>query len=138
MTIQDLQACRDIRSRIDSIDERIARLRSQSERLGRPLTGLPGSDSGDHLAEYAAKLDELERQRAAQVIALEEHLRTCDEWIAMLPTQQAKVMRLYYVDGLNWMQVAEKTHYSTRHCRRINSAVLEKMSDNVLIFCDKV
>lgn len=79
MTIQDLQACQNIRGQIESLDERIARLRSQTERLSRPLTGLPGSDSSDHLADYAAKLDELERQRIAQVIALEEQLRACDD-----------------------------------------------------------
>ncbi len=138
MTIQDLQACQYIRGQIESLDERIARLHSQAERLSHPMTGVPSGEAGDHLAEYAAKLDELERERARQVIALEKQLQTCDDWIATLPAQQARVMRLYYVDGLNWMQVAVKAHYSTRHCRRINSAVLEKMSDNVRLFCDKV
>ncbi len=56
VTIKDLQACRDIRSQIDSLDERIARLHSQAERLNRPLTSLTGGDVSDHLAEYVAKL----------------------------------------------------------------------------------
>ena len=92
MTIQYLQACQEIRNRIDSLDERIARLRSQAERLSRPLTGLPGGEASDHLAECAAKLDELERQRTAQIIALDEQLQTCEDWIETLPTQQAKVI----------------------------------------------
>ena len=138
MTIQDLQACQNIRGQIESLDERIARLRSQAERLSRPLTQVPSGNSGDHLADYAAKLDELERQRAAQVIALEEQLRTCDDWIAMLPAQQAKVMRLRYIDGLPWKQVAQEANYGIRHCSRIHTAAIKKMSYNVLFICDKI
>jgi RNA polymerase sigma factor (sigma-70 family) len=138
LTIKDLQACGDIRSQIESLDERIARLRSQAERLSRPLTGLPGIDAGDFLAEYAAKLDELELERVGQVITLEEQLQTCEDWIATLPTRQAKVMRLRYIDGLPWKQVAQEAHYGIRHCSRIHTAAIKKMSNNVLFFCDKV
>ena len=139
MTIQDLQACKHIHDQIDSLDERIARLRSQAERLCRPLTGLPGGgDTGDQLAEYAAKLDEMERERAGQVIALEEQLQACEDWIETLPTQQAKVMRLRYIDSLPWKQVAREAHYGIRHCSRIHAAAIKKMSNNVLFFCDKV
>ena len=138
MTIQDLQVCRNIRGKIESLDERISRLRSQAERLSRPLTSLAGGDVGDHLAEYAAKLDELEQQRAGQIIALEEQLQTCDDWIAMLPAQQARVMRLRYIDGLPWKQVAREAHYGIRHCSRIHTAAIKKMSNNVLFLCDKV
>lgn len=127
MTIQDLQACKHIRDQIDSLDERIVRLRSQAERLSRPLTGLPGGAAGDHLAEYAAKLDELERQRAGQVIALEEQLQACDDWIVTLPAQQAKVMRLRYVDGLKWRQVAKRARYTMNHCMKIAAVARRKM-----------
>ena len=138
MTTQDLQACRNIRGQIESLDERIARLRSQAERLCRPLTGLPGGKADDYLAEYAAKLDELERERAGQVVALEEQLQSCNDWIETLPAQQARVMRLRYIDGLPWKQVAREAHYGIRHCSRIHAAAIKKMSNNVLFFCDKV
>lgn len=138
MTIYDLQACKHIRDQIESLDERIARLRSQAERLSRPLTGMPSGDAGDHLAEYAAKLDKLERQRAGQVIALEEQLQACDDWITTLPAQQAKVMRLRYISGLPWRQVAKAANYHISHCEKINTAVLRKMRDNAGFFCDKV
>lgn len=127
MTIHDLQACKHIRDQIDSLDERIARLRSQAERLSRPLTGMPGGGAGDHLAEYAAKLDKLERERAGQVIALEEQLQGCDDWIATLPAQQARVMRLRYISGLPWRQVAKRAHYSVSHCRNIHTVAIRKV-----------
>lgn len=128
VTQQDLKACRDIRGQIESIDERIARLRSQAERLSRPLTGMPGGGSaGDALAVYAARLDELERQRADRVIALEEQLQVCEDWIDALPGQQAKVMRLRYIVGLSWRQVAKRAHYSVGHCRNIHTAAKRKL-----------
>lgn len=138
MTIQDLQACRDIRGQIESLDERIVRLRSQAERLCRPLTGLPGGDESDHLAKYVAKLDELERQRAGQIITLEERLQACDDWIATLPVQQANVMRLRYIRGLPWRQVAERANYCRQHCTKIHKAAIVKMRFNASFFCVKV
>lgn len=127
MTIRDLQTCRNIRGQIDSLDERITRLRSQAERLSRPLTGLPGGEASDQLAEYAAKLDDLERQRTAQIIALDEQLQTCEDWIETLPTQQARVIRLRYVQGLPWKLVAEKAKYSMNHCKKIGAAAKRKV-----------
>ncbi|MEL7609506.1 MAG: hypothetical protein AAGU74_08355 [Bacillota bacterium] len=135
MTLQDLQACRNVRGQIESLDERIARLRSQAERLSRPLSFAPGGGSADdQLAVYAARLDELERQRADQVIALEEQLQVCEDWIGTLPAQQAKVMRLRYVDGLRWRQVARKSGYTVGHCRNIHCAVIKKVSTHYYIF----
>lgn len=138
MTIQDLQACKHIRDQIESLDERIARLHSQAERLNRPLTSLPGGNVSDHLADYAAKLDELERERASQVIALEEQLQACEDWIASLPGQHAKVMRLRYVQGLPWKQVAENARYSMSHCKKIGTAAKRELMPNDTFFCDIV
>lgn len=92
----------------------------------------------DHLAEYAAKLDELERERAGQVIALEEQLQACDDWITTLSAQQAKVMRLRYISGLPWRLVAKRAHYCRQHCTRIHKAAIDKMRSNESFFRDKV
>ncbi|MEL7609478.1 MAG: hypothetical protein AAGU74_08215 [Bacillota bacterium] len=128
MTLQELQACRDIRGQIESLDERIERLRSQAERTVRQLSLAPGGGRGDdHLAVYAARLEELERQLAARRIELEERRQACEMWIAELPVQQAKIMRMRYVDGVKtWGEVAQRAHYSYRHCTKIHAAALKK------------
>ena len=137
MTHKDLQACREIRGEIETIKERIDRLRSQAERMSRPLSLAPGGGQADDaLAVYAARLDELERQLAEKVIKLEEQLQACEDWICTLPAQQAKVMRLRYIEGLRWRQVARRAHYSRQHCTKIHKAVLEKMRTNASFFCD--
>ena len=139
MTQKDLQACRKIRGEIETLNERITRLRSQAERMSRPLSLAPGGGQADDaLSVYAARLDELERQLAEKVIALEEQLQACEELFCTLPTQQAKVMRLRYIEGLRWRQVARRAHYCRQHCTKIHKAALEKMRTNASFFCDKV
>ncbi|HPK26782.1 MAG TPA: hypothetical protein PKZ40_03470 [Anaerolineaceae bacterium] len=128
MTIQDLQACRCIRSEIESLEERILRLRSQAERTTRQLSKTPRGEQRDYLANYVARLDGLERQLAAKVIALEEHLAGVDRWIEQLPEQQAMVMRARYVEGLKWWQVAIQTSYSMAHCKTINTTIKQKLN----------
>lgn len=130
MTQKDLQACREIRGEIETLNERIARLRSQAERMSRPLSLAPGGGQADDaLSVYAARLDELERMLAERVIALEEQLQACEDWICTLPAQQAKVMRLRYIEGLRWRQVARRAHYSVDWCWKINSRALEKIGE---------
>ena len=137
MTQKDLLACREIRGEIETIKERIDRLRSQAERMSRPLSLAPGGGQADDaLAVYAARLDELERQLAEKVIGLEKQLQACEDWICTLPVQQSKVMRLRYIEGLRWRQVARRAHYTVRHCTRIHMVALKKLSTNVPFFCD--
>ena len=129
MTLETLKSCRTIRGEIESLTERIARLRSQAERLTRPLSLAPGGgEQRDELAEYAARLDALERDRADRVILLEERLQEVDAWLSTLPAQQAMVMRLRHVDGLPWLEVADKAHYSRSHCCNIGSVAIKKIS----------
>ncbi|HMM31627.1 MAG TPA: ECF-type sigma factor [Clostridia bacterium] len=136
MTLETLKSCRTIRGEIESLTERIARLRSQAERLTRPLSLAPGGgEQRDELAEYAARLDALERDRAGKVIALEERLQEVDCWLSTLPAQQARVMRLRYVDGLRtWGDVAKKANYSVGHCRKIHAVAKKKMDTQCALF----
>lgn len=121
MTIQTLKSCRTVRSEIESLSERITRLRSQAERMSRPLSLAPsGGQQRDELAEYAAKLDALERELTGRMISLEEQLREVEEWLSVLPAQQSKVMRLRYVEGKSWDEVSAAADLSTRHCQRIH------------------
>jgi DNA-directed RNA polymerase specialized sigma24 family protein len=135
MTLETLKSCRTIRGEIESLTERIVRLRSQAERLTRPLSLAPGGgEQRDELAEYAARLDALERDRADRVILLEERLQEVDAWLSTLPAQQAMVMRLRYADGLRWRAVSKKAHYHIKHCMRINTAVTRKLEVQCGIF----
>ena len=120
MTIDDLKNVRRQKLRVETLQERIERLRSRAEYNQRQLGECGRSDpTRDRLAEYAAELDELERELTGEMIELEKQLVAVDAELAKLPENQEKVLRFRYVEGLGWEMVAKKAHYCERHCRKI-------------------
>lgn len=119
----ELTDARRKKQRIEALCERIARLRSCAEYTSRQLTERQAHDpTRDRLAEYVAELDELERKLAAEVIALEKRLCALDAALGELPPHHEQILRLRYCDGLSWAEVAKKTHYCERQCKRIGRA----------------
>ncbi|MEA4914581.1 MAG: hypothetical protein VB061_08420 [Christensenella sp.] len=122
MTIDDLKNVHRQKLRVESLQERIERLRSRAEYTQQRLGECGRSDpTRDRLAEYVAELDELERQLTGEMIALEKQFVFVDTELAKLPENQEKVLRLRYMDGLSWRRVAHTTHYCEQHCRKLAS-----------------
>ncbi len=120
MTIDDLKNVRRQKLRVEALQERIDRLRSRAEYNQRQLGECGRSDpTRDRLAEYAAELDELERELTGEMIALEKQLVVVIAELAKLPENQEKVLKLRYIDGVSWKKVAEKARYSIRQVIRI-------------------
>ena len=112
MTIDDLKNVRRQKLRVESLQERIERLRSRAEYTQQQLGECGRSDpTRDRLAEYVAELDELERLLTGEMIALEKQLVFVDAELAKLPENQEKVLRLRYVEGLYWTRIALITNY---------------------------
>ena len=123
MTIDDLKNVRRQKLRVESLQERIERLRSRAEYTQQQLGECGRSDpTRDRLAEYVAELDELDRQLTGEMIAMEKKLVFVDAELAKLPENQEKVLRLRYVEGMSWRKVAEKTNYSERQSIRLSNA----------------
>jgi DNA-directed RNA polymerase specialized sigma24 family protein len=130
----NLRTLRDRHSRIDSLKERIERLRSAMEIGSRQLKFAPAKTSlRNRLEEDMAKLDELERQLIGEIAALEQDAQNVERLLDELPMQQQRIMRLRYIDGLSWPKVSRKAHYSRRHCLRIHAVAVKKMSQNVTL-----
>ena len=122
MTIDDLKNVRRQKLRVESLQERIERLRSRAEYTQQQLGECGRSDpTRDRLAEYVAELDELERQLTGEIITLEKQLAFVDAELAMLPEKQEKVLRLRHMEGMCWRMVSNQTHYSERQCKRLQS-----------------
>ncbi|MEA5049743.1 MAG: hypothetical protein VB034_14210 [Eubacteriales bacterium] len=120
MTIDDLKNVRRQKLRVEALQERIERLRSRAEYNQRQLGECGSSDpTRDRLAEYAAELDELERELTGEMIALEKQLAAVDAELAKLPENQEKILRLKYCDGKRWREVAKAAHYSESYCKSI-------------------
>ena len=120
ITIDDLKNVRRQKLRVESLQERIERLRSRAEYTQQQLGECGRSDpTRDRLAEYVAELDELEQQLTGEMIALEKQLVFVDAEFAKLPENQEKVLRLRYVEGMSWRKVAAIAGYCERQCRRL-------------------
>ena len=125
MTIDDLKNVRRQKLRVESLQERIERLRSRAEYTQQQLGECGRSDpTRDRLAEYVAELDELERLLTGEMIALEKQLVFVDAELAKLPENQEKVLRLRYIHGLTWTTIAEKMKYCERQCVRFSKNIL--------------
>lgn len=121
MTIDDLKNVRRQKLRVEALQDRIERLRSRAEYNTRQLGECGSSDpTRDRLAEYAADMDELERELTGEMIALEKQLVMVDAELAKLPENQEKVLRLRYVEGMKWERISRKVNYSKQHCLKIS------------------
>lgn len=121
ITIDDLKNVRRQKLRVESLQERIERLRSRAEYTQQQLGECGRSDpTRDRLAEYVAELDELERELTGEMIALEKQLVIVDAELAKLPENQEKVLRLRYVEGHKWETISNTMSYSIKQCLRIS------------------
>ena len=130
ITIDDLKNVRRQKLRVESLQERIERLRSRAEYTQQQLGECGHSDpTRDRLAEYVAELDELERQLTGEMIALEKQLAFVDAELAKLPENQEKVLRLRYVNCQTWNEIAHQTHYSARNCQINHRKAIHRIAD---------
>lgn len=106
--------------RVEVLQGWTERLRSRAEYNPRQIGECWSSDpSRDRLAEYAAELDELERELTGEMITLEKQLVIVDSELAKQAEKQERILRLRYEEGLSWERVSKKSHYCDRYCRRL-------------------
>lgn len=122
----DLKELRDDRYKIDSLKERIMRLRSSMEIGARPVSGGSRAQK-DRLAEKTALLLELEAQLMEKTAGVEAAIRAAEYEIGALPEQQRRIVRLRAVDCMSWKKVAQKVHYSQGHCKKIYAKAVENL-----------
>lgn len=134
MTKEQLRAYRDLKTEHDLLSQKLEELETelygiQAQRLdGMPHSNREGSsDKTDILldrktllhARYMVKKVEL----AKAVLAIEDA-------IEKLTPRERTLIRLYYIDGLTWEQVAVKMNYSWRQVHRIHGAALAQLKTN--------
>lgn len=130
MTIDDLKNVRRQKLRVAALEERIERLRERAEYNQRQLGECGRSDpTRDRLAEYAAELDELERELTGEMIALEKQLAVVDAELSKLPENQEKILKLRYLEGFSWWKVASISNYSLSHCKNVNTFYTNKAGE---------
>ena len=132
MTKAQLKTYRAIKQERDDIQRRREDLEAamygpRSQRLD----GMPrgGSGANDILEERIDRKDELLAMYLAKEEELDTALFAIEQAIEKLDPTQRTLVRLHYIDGLTWEQVAVAIDYSWSQTHRIHSAALKRLGE---------
>lgn len=100
-------------------------------RLDRMIPGSPAQDGMPHgsgggdLSGYVARLDELDRKLRAQMYKkIQLRAEITEKIDAMSDETESLLLRLRYIHGLKWEEVAVKMDYSWKQIHRLHSKAL--------------
>lgn len=132
MTKEQLKAYVELRRERDDLARRIEEIELErySPRSQR-LDGMPRGGSGENYVledrmDREDKLLELYRRKKAE---LDAALLVIEEAIEVLDPRERRLIRLHYIDGLTWEQVAVQMAYSWTQVHRIHGKALEKLKE---------
>lgn len=132
MTKEQLKAYRDLKRERDDLERRKKELEAvmygpRSQRLD----GMPRGGSGENYVqeERMDQKDELLALYEAKEAELDAALVAIEKAIEKLAPRERQLVRLHYIDGLAWEQVAVEMTYSWRQVHRIHSDALEKLKE---------
>ena len=130
LTIEQLENCRSAKGEIESLRERIERIKSDRERMTQSITGMPSGKNNNQsrIEELTVKLMELEEQLADKLWQRETEIKEVEAWIETLKPYQRNVIRLRYIEGRTWRQVQRRTHYSKDGVLFINRSILKSLN----------
>ncbi len=78
----------------------------------------PKGQPGDPTGELAAKMWQLAQLIANKLNELIALRLEIEQTIDAYPAEDRRILRLYYIDGLTWENVADAVGYSSRHLSR--------------------
>ena len=91
--------------------------------------GMPKGSSQSDLSGYAATLDGLIEKLKKERLEKIQHLRNIEDQIGKMQDEDEKrVLRLRYIKGMKWEEVAVEMEYSWRRTHDIHSRALKKFS----------
>lgn len=130
MTKEQLKRYKDIKKERDDIKRKIQKI--EWEMFGprsQRLDGMPRGGSGENYVteEQLDRKSELLELYKAKEAELTAELLVIEKAIEKLETRERRLVRLHYIDGLKWEQVAVEMCYSWRQVHRIHSDALEKL-----------
>ena len=132
MTKEQLQAYSDIKEERDHLAQKINEMEEvmccpRSQRLdGMPRGGSVENYKREEQIDRKAKLLELYKKKQAE---LDDLLLAIEQAIEKLEPRERRLIRLHYIDGRTWEQVAVAMNYSWRQVHRIHGDALEKLRE---------
>ena len=110
MTKKELEQLPLLAQLIDHERDRVKRIRNAAG-IKSPSFGMPsGTGPRDRIAENIPAAVDLESEIAAQLTDLEERRNRIERWIREQPPRIQLIVRLKYLDGLTWNEVADEVY----------------------------
>lgn len=132
MTKEQLNAYKDIKNELADLQRRREELEAAlySPRT-QVLDGMPHSSPGENYVreERMESKDEVLAMYKAKEAELQAALVAIENAIEKLEPRERQLVRLHYIDGLKWEQVAVVMCYSWRQVHRIHSDALNKLKE---------
>jgi len=126
----DKETLRQYRSLQREIDDLEREKRRVLDRYLAPaeLTGMPGAGGKDSSLEAVVvrrvQYQQLIDDKLDVLIDLRQQIEAAIEG---LPSDERRILRLYYVEGMRWEQVALEINYSVQHVWRLHGQILARM-----------
>lgn len=122
-----LRQYRSLLREIDELEQEKQRVLERYLSPGQP-TGMPGAGGKDSSLEDTV-VRRMQYQRVIDdkldvLISLRQQIEAA---IGSLPSDERRLIRLYYIDGLRWERVALEINYSVQHVWRLHGQILERM-----------
>lgn len=132
MTKEQLNTYKDIKKELADLQRRREEL--EAAMYGprtQALDGMPRSGPGENYVqeERMDSKDEVLAMYKAKEAELQAALVTIERAIEKLEPRERQLVRLHYIDGLTWEQVAVEMCYSWRQVHRIHSSALNKLKE---------
>ncbi|MCL1872975.1 MAG: DUF1492 domain-containing protein [Clostridiales bacterium] len=109
-----LQRYKYLKRELENQQDRLAKMRSALESAPKLPDGMPRSNYAvDRMAEGVVRVNAYERKVKASIKRLEKETMLIEDAIQRLKDpQEREILRLRYLEALDWWEVAEKVSYS--------------------------
>lgn len=131
------QEVKDLRQRIESLEKKIDKLEVVSDTVkGTRVDGTYGSIkiTGYPIKKYdeiKSDITKAKLKMQSKELKLLELMSDVEEYIETIPKSELRIMfRLYYIDALNWIQVADRMNRAYANRRKCFTADSCRMKNN--------
>lgn len=108
-----------------SIEDEIRELRANAMMHSQNMDGMPRGSTQSDLSDYAAKFDEMLSELRDEIDRKWKIRREIIKVIEKLPNESEKaVLRLRYINGKKWEQIALDLNYGYQHVHKIHGRAL--------------
>ncbi len=129
MDKERLWRCLELQREIDAL--RNARRRALDRYAAPPEIGKlrSGSEPVDRIGAVAALREEYQRQIDLKLIDLADNLIEIETAITPLPSEDRRLIRLRYIEGLPWERIARELTCGQRQVLRRHGEILQRLAE---------